>query len=102
MTSRDDSHPETRRMMETAIRRLNALEYVILAVAMAMALAAGALTAWLVQSTTGASFRISWIVASLLFFGLPGFIVLRKERRVEVTKSTQGPVRDFTTKRDDG
>ena len=59
MTSRDDSHPETRRMMETAIRRLNALEYVILAVAMALALAAGALTGWLVQSTTGASFRIA-------------------------------------------
>ncbi len=102
MMSRDDSHPETRRMMETAIRWLNALEYVILAVAMALALAAGALTAWLVQSATGASFRISWIVASLLFFGVPGFIVLRKEHRVEVTKGTQDPVRESTTKRDDG
>ena len=32
-----EAHPETRRMMETAIRRLNVLEYVILGVAMALA-----------------------------------------------------------------
>ena len=102
MTSRNDSHAKTRRMMETAIRGLNAIEYVILALAMAMALAAGALTAWLVQSATGASFRISWILASLLFFGVPGFLVLQKERQVELTKGTQDPVLDSTTKRDDG
>ena len=36
MTS-GEAHPETRRMMETAIRRLNVLEYVILGVAMALA-----------------------------------------------------------------
>ena len=44
MTS-GEAHPETRRMMETAIRRLNALEYLILGVAMALAFLAGALAA---------------------------------------------------------
>ena len=80
MTS-GEAHPETRRMMETAIRRLNVLEYVILGVAMALALLAGALAAWMVESVTGASFRPTWAVSSLLFFIVPGWIVLRRERR---------------------
>ena len=59
------AHPETRRMMETAIRRLNTLEYVILGVAMLLALLAGALAAWMVQDLAGAPFRLSWALASL-------------------------------------
>jgi uncharacterized membrane protein len=76
-----DAHPETRRMMETAIRRLNALEYLILGVAMGLALLAGALAAWMVESLMGASFRLSWALLSLLFFVVPGWIVLSRERR---------------------
>ena len=95
-----EAHTETRRMMETAVRRLNVLEYLILA--MAMALAAGVLTAWILRSETGASFRISWIVASLLFFLVPGFLVLRRERRSEVSHDTEGPEYGSATKSDDG
>ena len=113
MTLRDGPHAETRRMMETAIRRLNALEYVILAFAMALSLSAGALTAWILQNSTGVPFRISWVVASLLFFGVPGFLVLRRERRAEARSAQdrvsgsalgrdQDPVPDFTAERDDG
>ena len=67
-------------MMETAIRRLNVLEFVILGSAMALALIAGALLAWVLQSTIGASFRLVWGVASLLFFVVPGILVHRRER----------------------
>ncbi len=62
-----DAHPETRRMMETAIRRLNAFEYLILGVAMGLALLAGALAAWMAESLMGASFRLAWAFSSLLF-----------------------------------
>ena len=79
--SSGEVHPETRRMMEAAIRRLNALEYVILGIAMVLALLAGALAAWMVENLFGAPFRPTWAVSSLLFFIVPGWIVLRRERR---------------------
>ncbi len=75
------AHSGTRRMMETAIRRLNVLEYVILGVAMVLALLAGALTAWMVEGVAGAPFRLTWALSSLLFFVVPGWIVFRRERR---------------------
>ena len=78
-----EAHPETRRMMETAIRRLNALEYVILGVAMALSFLAWALAAWLVGSVTGAPFRLTWALSSLLFFVVPGWAVLRRERQAK-------------------
>jgi len=102
VTSSDDAHAGTRRMMETAIRRLNVIEYVILGAAMGLALTAGALTAWLLQGVTGASFRILWIVTSLLFFGVPGLMVLRRERRAATRDDTEGQAHGSTTTRDDG
>ena len=99
MTS-GEAHPETRRMMETAIRRLNALEYVILGVAMVLALIAGALAAWMVENLVGALFRPTWAVLSLLFFIVPGWIVLRRERHAD-TGAAAG-TGDITEERDDG
>ena len=107
MTS-GEAHPETRRMMETAIRRLNALEYLILGVAMALAFLAGALAAWLVGSVTGAPFRLTWALSSLLFFVVPGWVVLRRERQAEgfregVAGTAATPhSEDVIEKRDDG
>jgi cobalamin biosynthesis protein CobD/CbiB len=92
------AHAETRRMMETAIRRLNVLEWVILGVAMALALLAGWLAAWLVVNVTGAPFRLTWAVSSLLFFIVPGWTVLRRERRA----ANNVPDGDITEERDDG
>ena len=105
-----DAHPETRRMMETAIRRLNAFEYLILAVAMGLALLAGALAAWMVENLTGTSFRLAWALSSLLFFIVPGWVVFRRERRaagvredgaVRAGTDTTGAV-DTTEMRDHG
>lgn len=102
MTPAEEPHAHTRRMMETAIRRLNVLEYVILGVAMLLAVVAGALSAWLVHGATGVSFRISWIVMSFLFFAVPGFLVLLRERRTEVTHNTKDPEHGSATPEDDG
>ena len=107
MTS-DGAHPETRRMMETAIRRLNVLEYVILGVAMALALLAGGLVALVVGSATGVPFRLTWTLSSLLFFVVPGWIALRRERRAERERegvpgtADAAPTEDDAEKRDDG
>ena len=110
MTS-GEAHPETRRMMETAIRRLNVLEYVILGVAVVLALLAGALAAWLVENVAGAPFRLTWALSSLLFFVVPGWVVLRRERQAEGVRKggarTAGsapaaPTEDIVKKRDDG
>ena len=79
----DGAHPRTRRMMETAIRRLDALEYVILGVVMGLALLAGALSAWILEIVTGDPSRLVWAFSSLLFFVVPGWVVLRRERRAK-------------------
>jgi uncharacterized membrane protein len=101
-----EAHPETRRMMETAIRRLNALEYVILGVAMVLALLAGALAAWMVEKLVGAPFRPTWAVSSLLFFIVPGWIVLRRERRADTSGAAGNAgaagTGDITEERNDG
>ena len=101
-----EAHSETRRMMETAIRRLNVLEYVILGVAMALALLAGLLTAWMVENLTSIPFRLTWALASLLFFVVPGWVAFRREQhqaegaRVGGTDTVGSE--DITEKRDDG
>ena len=93
-----EAHSETRRMMETAIRRLNVLEYVILGVLMALALLAGALTAWILEIVTGTPSRLAWALSSLLFFVVPGWVVLRRERQAKGASPTE----DLTEMIDDG
>ncbi len=95
--TRGEAHPETRRMMEIAIRRLNVLEYAILGVAMVLALLAGWLAAWMVETTVGGPFRSLWAVSSLLFFIVPGWVVLRRENR-----APDADTRDTTEESDDG
>lgn len=76
-----DGHRAVREEMERVIRRLNVLEYLILGAAALMALGGGALTAFLLKESLGASFRTVWFVSSLLLFLVPGVFVLRKERK---------------------
>jgi len=68
-----------REVMARAIRRLNILEYLILGAAAALATAAGAATAWVLSATLDAPFRLSWLVSSILFFGIPGALVYGRE-----------------------
>ncbi len=99
--TRGGAHSETRRMMETAIRRLNVLEYVILGVAMALALLAGALAAWMVEGVAGAPFRLTWALSSLFFFVVPGWVVFRRERRADQDTAEKAD-QDTARKADDG
>lgn len=75
-----ESEQFDREVMDRAIRRLNILEYVILGAAALLALLGGALVAWLASISLEVSFRISWVVASLLLFAVPGGIVYARER----------------------
>ena len=85
MTARDRSEEArvTREIASRAVRRLDMLEWVMLAGAMALSLVGGALVALLLETSMGLSFRPMWVVASLLLFGVPGVIAIRRMRRDE-------------------
>ena len=72
-----------------AIRRLGWLETVLMLAAGLMALLAGAATAWLVSDLTGMAFRIVWVGASLIFFVVPGGLVLVRTRREEAARKAR-------------
>lgn len=74
----DGTH-RTRRFMQRAIRRLNALEYALLAGAAALAMVGGFLAALFLRQELGFPLRASWIICSILFFVIPGVVVLGRE-----------------------
>lgn len=76
----DDPYAGTREEMERAIRRLDALEWVILLVAAGFALGGGALVAWILSNGAGIPFRPLWIGLSILLFVIPGGVVFLRER----------------------
>lgn len=73
----------THEITARAIRRLDILEWVILAGAAGLAVLGGAVLAWLLYVPLGVSFRTVWIVASLVLFVVPGVISLARLRRDE-------------------
>ena len=89
-------------MMETAIRRLNILEFVILGVVVVLALIAGAFLAWLLESTIGVSFRLVWGVASVLFFVVPGVLVHRQSLSPDDAGQNRVNLSSHMTTRNDG
>ncbi|MEE8147870.1 MAG: hypothetical protein V3T24_09720 [Longimicrobiales bacterium] len=88
-----EGHPQTRRMMERAIRRLSVFEYVLMGGAMVFALLGGAAVAWLLETAAGVPFRISWFVSSLLLFVIPGAIVLGREARAGLGSGAEAQTR---------
>jgi hypothetical protein len=76
----DDPYAGTREEMERAIRRLDALEWVILLAAVGFALGGGALVAWMLSAGTGLAFRPTWVVLSILLLVIPGGVVFLRER----------------------
>jgi peptidoglycan/LPS O-acetylase OafA/YrhL len=85
--SDEGGYEETRRDMERVIRRLNALEYLILLGAAGLALGGGALVAFLLTAGNDWSFRLVWGVAALLLFVLPGALVLGRERMAQARRN---------------
>lgn len=80
---RDASLIGARLAVGQATRRLGAIETVLMVAAALVALLAGAITAWGVAEATGWAFRPVWIAASVIFFGVPGVVVLVRSRRDE-------------------
>ncbi len=95
MTSTEDNTPDqqpqdsgagdpfdgTRAAMRRARKRLDVLEYVLLGGAAVFALVGGALVAYLGSLSLGLPFRITWSIASLLFFLVPAIFVYVREIR---------------------
>ena len=71
----------TQEVAARAIRRLNLLEWVILAGAGLIAMLGGALVAWLIAAQLKVSFRLTWIGVSILLLGVPGLIVVLRSGR---------------------
>lgn len=76
----DDPYAGTREEMNRAIRRLDALEWVILLAAVGFALGGGALVAWILSSGTSLGFRSTWVVLSLVLLVVPALVVFVRER----------------------
>jgi hypothetical protein len=71
----------SRDALQWVLRRLDVLEYLILFLAVVLALLGGALVGWLLSASLGVSFRWAWAAGSLLLFILPGgFVYLREFR----------------------
>ena len=71
----------TREVTARAIRRLSILEVVITVTAVALALVAGGVLAFMFQMSLGWPFRSTWAGASLLLFVIPAVLAWLKERR---------------------
>lgn len=71
---------EIRRVAERAIRRLDMLEYVLLAATALLSLLGGALAAFLLGGLAGLPFRSTWAVASVLLFVVPAVATWHRNR----------------------
>ena len=76
-----ESYQGTRTEVDRAIRRIQTLETLILGAIILVALVGGAVVAYLLHLTLELPFRTTWIVLSLLLFGVPGAWVVFKERK---------------------
>ena len=65
----------TSEVARRAIRRLDVLEWIILATTAVIAIGGGGLVALIVVGRSAASFRATWIATSLLLLIVPGAVV---------------------------
>jgi predicted lysophospholipase L1 biosynthesis ABC-type transport system permease subunit len=70
-----------RAAMRRALWRLNILEYLILLLALLLALGGGAAVAWVLSTAASFPFRWTWGLSSLLLFIVPGGSVYLRELR---------------------
>jgi len=73
----------TREVTRRAIRRLDIFEWVVLAVAMGLAVAGGWLVAWVLVGSSGGQHRVVWMIVSVILAVVPGAIVFGKRRQEE-------------------
>ena len=77
----------TSEVARRAIRRLDFLEWVILAVAVGFAVGGGALVAWILAGSSAGMFRTVWMITSVLLLAVPGVIVFARLKRDERRKA---------------
>lgn len=81
--SEEETARQVREFTARAARRLDILEWFILAGAVVAATAGGALAALLARDLADLPFRITWIAASVILFVVPGGLALRRVKREE-------------------
>ncbi len=87
-----------REVAARAVRRLDVLEWVTLSVVGLLSMGGGALVAALLGEALGTAFRPTWVVASLLLFGVPGVIALRRMRADE--RETRAKIQELLEEND--
>lgn len=92
-----DGFEGTRKEMERAIRRLNVLEYFIIAAAFLLALAGGGVVAYLLSGGTDVPFRLTWALISLAALIIPGSLVfgrdlLKRRERGSGSRSSESQI----------
>jgi uncharacterized membrane protein len=91
---------EVRKIAARAVRRLNVLEWVILAAAAFLAMLAGALAALMLRTALELPFRPTWIVASLVLFIVPATFSYLRARRMETGRVERTPTTHSGGRRD--
>ena len=76
-----------REVSRRAIRRLDVLEWVILAAAVGLAVGGGALVAWVLTGSSNPTFRTVWMITSVLLFVVPGVIVFIRLKRDQLREA---------------
>ena len=79
--ARKEEAAVARRATRRALWRLDVLEYLILFLALILALLGGVMVAWVLSTAASFPFRPTWAVASLLLFIVPGGSVYLRELR---------------------
>ena len=79
-SGRDPVPPAMRKVVARAVRRLEVFEWVLLFGVAVFSVGGGALVAILASELVGLPFRVVWILASIAFFGIPGWLVLWRGR----------------------
>jgi hypothetical protein len=80
----------TSEVARRAIRRLDVLEWLIMAAMAVVAVGGGGLVALLVAGRSSPGFRGTWIVTSLLLLIVPGAVALARHRREERERRAKG------------
>lgn len=80
---REEESRLTHEVASRAVKRLDIFEWVLLMGIALLASAGGFLVALLLSASLAFSFRPTWVVASVLLFGVPGAIAIRRMRKDE-------------------
>ena len=79
-----------RAVTKSAIRRLSLLEYLMVGAAVGLALAGGAIFAWVLDPFVGIGFRARWLAASILLLVVPAAFAFLRERRGREENGIEG------------